>query len=368
MSARANRIAVIGSGSWGTAAAGLAAAHADEVTLWCRDASVAEAVSATRKNPRHLPDYELPANVRATADAADALSGADAVILAVPSAYLRATCRRLAAHVSAEAPVLVLTKGVEAGTHALMLDVAAGELGHPGRMAVLSGPNHAEEICRGKVSAAVIASEDARVAERLRDLLASPSFRVYVSSDVAGVELCGATKNVIAIACGVAAGLGAGDNTLAVLMTRGLAEIGRVAASLGGDPLTPMGLAGMGDLVATCTSEHSRNRTFGEALVHGESLADYEARTRMVVEGARAAESVLALARSRGIEVPITEAVNAVLHEGVSVEDATAQLLGRPPHDEFYGISAADAALAFSAAPKGTPAPSETSLNAKEHA
>ena len=368
MSARANRIAVIGSGSWGTAAAGLVAGHADEVTLWCRDAGVADAIKATRRNPRHLADYELPATVRATADAAGALSGADAVILAVPSAFLRATCARLAAFVPAAAPVLVLTKGVEPGSHALMLDVAAAELGGPGRMAVLSGPNHAEEICRGKVSAAVIASQSAEVAERLRGLLVSSSFRVYVSSDVVGVELCGATKNVIAIACGVAAGLGAGDNTLAVLMTRGLAEIGRVAASLGGDPLTPMGLAGMGDLVATCTSEHSRNRTFGEALVRGESLDAYEARTRMVVEGARAAASVLALARSRGIEVPITEAVNAVLHEGVSVEDATAQLLGRPPHGEFYGISAATAALAFSSRSDDAATPSDTSFNAKEHA
>ena len=364
MSARANRIAVIGSGSWGTAAAGLVSAHADEVTLWCRDAAVAGAINATHRNPRHLPDYELPEAVRATADAADALAGTEAVILAVPSAYLRATCARLAAFVPATVPVLVLTKGVEPGTHALMLDVAADELGDASRMAVLSGPNHAEEICRGKVSAAVIAAADAGVAERLRELLASPSFRVYVSSDVAGVELCGATKNVIAIACGVAAGLGAGDNTLAVLMTRGLAEIGRVAASLGGDPLTPMGLAGMGDLVATCTSEHSRNRTFGEALVRGESLAAYEARTHMVVEGARAAESVRALAHARGIEVPITEAVYAVLHNDVSVEDATARLLGRPPHGEFYGISAAAAAAVFSARPEGAASPSDIRPNA----
>ena len=342
MSAQVGKVAVIGSGSWGTAMAGLLAPRAGEVVLWCRDAELAEAVNATHKNPRHLTDYELPANVRATGDGADALAGAEVVVLAVPSAYLRATCAHLAAHVPAEAPVLVLTKGVELGTHELMLDVAADELGGRERIAVLSGPNHAEEICLGKLSAAVLASGSPEVALRLQRLLVSHSFRVYVSSDVTGVEICGAVKNVVAIACGAAVGFGAGDNTLAVIMTRGLAEIGRVAAALGADPLTPMGLAGMGDLVATCTSRHSRNRTFGEALAAGESLEEFEARTHTVVEGARAAESVLALARAHGVEVPITSAVHAVLHEGAGVQEATDMLLGRRPGEEFYGIAAQD--------------------------
>lgn len=339
MSAREGVVAVIGSGSWGTAMAGLLAPRADEVRLWCRDARLAAAVNETHANPRHLTDYELPANVHATADAAEALEGAQVVVLAVPSAYLRGVCADIAPLVPREAPVLVLTKGVELGTHALMFDVAAEELGGRSRVAVLSGPNHAEEVCLGKLSAAVLASESPEVAQRLQGLLVNTSFRVYVSQDVTGVEVCGAVKNVVAIACGAAVGLGAGDNTLAVIMTRGLAEIGRVSSALGGDPLTPMGLAGMGDLVATCTSRHSRNRTFGEALAAGETLEGFEVRTRSVVEGARAAESVLALARANDVEVPITGAVHAVLHEGADINETIEALLGRRPRDEFYGIA-----------------------------
>lgn len=336
------RVAVIGSGSWGTAMSGLIAPRAGEVVLWCRDASVAAAINETHVNPRHLSDYELPGNVRATHAAAEALEGAEVVVLAVPSAYLRPVCSDIALLVPRRAPVLVLTKGVELGTHELMLDVAAEELGGRARCAVLSGPNHAEEVCLGTLSAAVLASESPEIAARLQALLVNTNFRVYVSQDVTGVEVCGAVKNVVAIACGAAVGMGAGDNTLAVIMTRGLAEIGRVASALGADPLTPMGLAGMGDLVATCTSRHSRNRTFGEALARGESLASFEERTRMVVEGARAAESVLALARAHDVEVPITEAVYGVLHGGARIQDAIDALLGRRPKDEFYGIATPD--------------------------
>lgn len=339
MSAAVNRIAVVGSGSWGTAMAGLLAPRAAEVRLWCRDAALADEIVRTRRNPRHLSDYELPSNVRATASRSGALDGAEVVVMAVPSAYLRATCSDLAPLVPAGVPVLVLTKGVEPGTGALMADVVADEVGGAARVAVLSGPNHAEEVCLGKLSAAVLAAQSQEVALRLQGLLVSPSFRVYVSRDVAGVEICGAVKNVVAIACGVAVGLGAGDNTLAVIMTRGLAEIGRVAAALGADPLTPMGLAGMGDLVATCTSRHSRNRTFGEALARGETLAAFEARTHTVVEGARAAGSVLELARAHGVEVPITSAVHAVLTGATDVSRATEVLLGRRPGEEFYGIA-----------------------------
>lgn len=335
---RARKVAVVGSGSWGTAFTGLVAPHADEVVLWCRSEDVARGINGMRRNPRHLTDYELAENVRATADAAEALSGSELVVLALPSAHLRSTCRAIAAHVPADAVVVVLTKGIEPGTHKLMLDVAADELGNPARMAVLSGPNHAEEICRHQVSAAVVASNEPQVAARVQELVVSPSFRAYVSGDVAGVEVCGAVKNVVAIACGVAAGAGAGDNTLAVLMTRGIAEIGRISSALGGDSLTPMGLAGMGDLVATCTSEHSRNRTFGEALVAGESLEEYEARTRMVVEGARAAMSVHEVACELGIEAPITAAVHGVLVDGLDTEAAKAALLGRLPREEFYGL------------------------------
>lgn len=339
MSAPCRKACVVGSGSWGTAFTGLVAPHVDEVALWCRSEEVALGIAETGRNPRHLTGYELAANVRATSDAASALDSAGLVVLALPSAHLRATCSRIAGSVPEGATVVVLTKGMEPGTHKLMLDVAADELGGAGRMAVLSGPNHAEEICQGQVSAAVVAANDAQVAARVQELVFSPSFRAYVSGDVTGVEVCGTVKNIVAIACGLAAGLGAGDNTLAVLMTRGIAEIGRISAALGGDPLTPMGLAGMGDLVATCTSEHSRNRTFGEALARGESLSDYESRTRMVVEGARAAMSVNELALVHGIEAPITAAVHGVLVDGVDLDSAKASLLGRLPREEFYGMT-----------------------------
>lgn len=334
-----SRVAIIGSGSWGTAASGLVAPRVDECVIWCRSEDVACGINRNRHNPRHLVDYELAPNVTATSSRAEACRGAGAVILAVPSAFLRQTCMGLRGLVADQTPLLVLTKGVEDGTHELMSDVVVDELGHPERVAVLSGPNHAEEICRGTISAAVVAAEDKAVAESFQQLLVNPAFRVYVSDDLTGVEVCGAAKNVIAIACGIAVGLGAGDNTLAVLMTRGIAEIGRIAVAVGGDSLTCMGLAGMGDLVATCTSRHSRNRSFGEAFVAGESLEQYQARTHMVVEGAVAARSVSELARAHGVESPLTDAVNGILYEGTPLGHAIDALLGRPSHEEFYGFT-----------------------------
>lgn len=334
-----SKACVVGSGSWGTAFTGIMAPNVGEVVLWCRSAQVAEEINLKRRNPRRLCSYELCDNVSATADAAVALDGAGVVVLAVPSAHLRAVCRAIAPHVACDAIIVVLTKGMELDTHKLMHEIATDELGDASRIAVVSGPNHAEEISCGQVSAAVVASSNTSVAERVQGLLFSYSFRSYVSSDVVGVEVCGAVKNVVAIACGLAAGLGAGDNTLAVLMTRGIAEVARISSALGGDPLTPMGLAGMGDLVATCTSEHSRNRTFGEALAHGETLAEYEARTNMVVEGARAAMSVHELAVERGIEAPITAAVHGVLVNELDIDSAKESLLGRLPREEFYGMT-----------------------------
>lgn len=336
---RTSKVAVIGSGTWGTAAAGLVAPKADEVTIWARTPEVADAITAKHHNPRHLSSYELPSNVDATSSMGEAMAGAEMALMVVPSAYLRDTCRALAPSVPADLPIVVLTKGIEPVTHKLMADVCADELGGPERFAVLSGPNHAEEICRNMVSAAVVAAEDESLAMRFQELFVGPAFRAYHSCDLRGVEVCGAVKNVIAIACGVAAGLGYGDNTLAVLMTRGLAEIGRVVSALGGDPMTCMGLAGMGDLIATCTSQHSRNRTFGEAFVAGESLDAYEKRTRMVVEGARATQSCWELSRELGIECPITSAVHAILYEDRAMDEAIGSLLGRDPHVEFYGIS-----------------------------
>ena len=334
----ARKVAVIGSGTWGTAACCLIAPHVDEVMLWARRESVAEGINQTHCNPQHLPELQLPHNVRATSSLAEAFDGATEAVWAVPSAFLRRTCEQAQPFVPADLPMLVLTKGIEPGTGLLMVDLIGDVLGNAQRVAALSGPNHAEEIAEGKVSAAVIAASEPAVASRFQELFVSTAFRAYASSDLVGVEVCGAAKNVIAIAAGMTMGLDAGDNTLAVLMTRGLAEIGRIAAACGGDSLTCMGLAGMGDLVVTCTSRHSRNRAFGMAFAAGETLEAYERRTGMVVEGAQAALSVWELARKRGVEAPITDAVHAVLYEAQPLEQAIDGLLGRRPHEEFYGM------------------------------
>lgn len=336
-----SRVAVIGAGSWGTAFAGLVASNADAVSLWCHSAPSAEAINETRVNPRYLDGYELPGNVRATASLSEAVAGIDACVLALPSTHLSSVCADLAGSLAPGVASLTLTKGIEPHTGLLMTEVAARELGHPERMAALSGPNHAEEVCQGLPAAAVIASDNLELARRLRELVATSAFRVYVSEDVRGVEVCGAVKNVIAIACGMCSGLGFGDNTLALLLTRGVAEIGRMAHACGGQPMTCMGLAGMGDLVATCTSGHSRNRRFGEAFIRGSSLADFERQTHMVVEGARAVISVRELGARLGVELPICDAVWRVIHGDVPVRDMAALLMERVPTEEFYGMSPA---------------------------
>ena len=333
-----DRVAVIGSGSWGTAVTSLLATRARHTILWCHEQIVSDSINASRRNPHQLTFFDLPNNVEATTSLADAVTAVDAVLLVVPSAFLRSVCKNLAEHLDTNVPVLVLTKGVERGTGALMADVAAQELGNERRIAVLSGPNHAEEVCLGKISGAVIASRDESVARLFQQLLVCSSFRVYVSEDVCGIELCAAQKNVIAIACGMALALGAGDNTIAALMTRGLAEMSRVSVAMGGDPITCMGLAGMGDLVATCTSPHSRNRTFGEAFAHGESLDEYQRRTEMVVEGAEAAASICELAGRHNIQVPITQAVHGLLTGKYDLATAIELLLERKPNEEFYGV------------------------------
>ncbi|MCI7731064.1 NAD(P)H-dependent glycerol-3-phosphate dehydrogenase [Enorma burkinafasonensis] len=332
------KITVIGAGSWGTAISGVAAAKADEVVLWSHDAPVPDGINREHRNPLYLTDYTLPENVTCTCDFAASLAGTDGIIVVVPSPFIRSTLRAAAPEVPAHVPVLTLTKGIEADTGKLMSDVVIEELGGEERVAALSGPNHAEEICKGSLSAAVIAAAEPAVAEFFKDLLISPSFRIYTSDDMCGIETCGAVKNVIAIVCGIAAGVGYGDNTLALIMTRGLAEISRIVYARGGRPMTCMGLAGMGDLIATCTSPHSRNRTFGLSFAHGESLDEYQARTHMIVEGAVAARSTAQLARSLGVDAPITFALEAALYGDVSMDEALHMLIDRFPTEEFYGL------------------------------
>ena len=332
-------ITLIGTGSWGTAMAGLVAGHGHQVTMWSHDAEPAIEINEHHTNACYLKDYELPVSVRATNSHEKALAGADAVIFAVPSAFLRAVAHDCAPYIATDTPVLCLAKGIELNTGNLMSDVLADEIGHSERIAALSGPNHAEEICRGRLSAAVIASQDSATGEFFKALTLSPDFRVYLSDDMMGVELCGAMKNVMAIICGIAAGSGMGDNALALIMTRGLAEISRLVHACGGKAMTCMGLAGMGDLIVTCTSHFSRNRTFGEAFARGESLEAYEARRHMVVEGAAAARSVSALARAKGVDTPFTFALESALFKGTSIDDALATLVERIPNEEFYGLA-----------------------------
>ena len=332
------RITVVGSGSWGTAIAGQAAAHVDEVVVWSFGGESVEGINGCHRNNLYLTDYTLPDNVWATASFDEALKDTDGIILAVPSAFLRSVLEGAAPFVRPETPVLTLTKGIEERTGYLMSELVADCIGGPERIAVLAGPNHAEEVCRGCLSAVVIAAEDTQIAEFFKKILLSEHFRIYVGTDLIGIEMCSAVKNVIAIVCGYLAGMGYGDNTLALVMTRGIAEISRLVHARGGEAITCMGLAGMGDLVVTCTSRHSRNRTFGEALAAGGTLEEYQARTHMVVEGAAAAKSVAALARRLGVDAPLTFALEKVLWRGVSKEDVFNELIERFPTEEFYGM------------------------------
>lgn len=332
------RVAVIGAGSWGTAIAWMLGTKGEEVRLWAHRLEVAETINTNHRNPRYLVDVVLPQTITASVTVSEVLDGAEAVVVVTPSATMRDTARMIVEDIALETPVIVLSKGVEAGTGYLMLDVLAQELGSPRRFAVLSGPTHAEEVAIGMPSAAVVASSAPETARFFQDLFFTPEFRVYTSEDVVGVELCAACKNIIAIGCGVAAGAGYGDNTAAMIMTRGLAEMSRLTKALGGDPLTCMGLAGMGDLIVTCTSAHSRNRSLGMLLAKGGTLEEFTEKTHMVAEGAIAARTVTDLARSKGIELPLSEVMRSMLWEGMGIQEAASQLLTRSPKEELHGM------------------------------
>lgn len=330
-------VAVIGAGSWGTALAQQAALCGNEVSLWARRESVADGINEAHHNPDYLTDVALSSAIRATTSLEQALENAQAVVVVVPSKVARKTATRLAeAGIGQKVPILLCSKGVELETGMGSVQVFAEVLGNAERLACLSGPNHAEEVALSVPAATVIASESAPTAAFFQQLLGSNSFRVYTSDDVIGTELCGAAKNVIAIAVGISYGLGLGDNTAAMLMTRGQAEMSRLVEACGGSALTCMGLAGTGDLIATCMSQHSRNRTFGEAVAQGESLESYEARRHMVVEGAQACKSLLALARKCNVELPLAEAVRNVVWEGANPQGVAEELTQRSFKPEFY--------------------------------
>jgi glycerol-3-phosphate dehydrogenase (NAD(P)+) len=287
-------------------------------------------MAARRDNPLYLPGVAVPDAVEPTTDLAAAVRGASHLLAAVPTLHARGIYRRLAPCLEAGVPVLLAAKGIEQATLALPAEVAAQELGSARPRAVLSGPSFAVEVARGTPTAVVVASEDLELAVRLRDLLSGPTLRLYANRDIVGVQLAGALKNVIAIAAGVLDGLGLGHNTLAALVTRGLAEIRRLGVALGADPATFGGLAGLGDLVLTCTGALSRNRRIGQAIGRGERLADVVARTPSVAEGIGTAPAALALAARAGVEMPIVEEVHRLLFETGSASEAVARLMSRP--------------------------------------
>ncbi|MCX6397646.1 MAG: NAD(P)-dependent glycerol-3-phosphate dehydrogenase [Propionibacteriales bacterium] len=324
------RVAIFSAGSWGTAFGIVLADAGNEVTLWARRDDVCANINDRRENTDYFPGIELPDGISATTDPAQALAGAEYVVLSVPSQSLRENLAEWAPLVPPDAVFISLMKGVELGTTKRMSEVIAEVTGAgPERIAVISGPNLAKEIAQREPAASVVACADEDVALRLQKICHSRAFRPYTSTDVLGCELGGAYKNVVALCVGVAVGLGFGDNTTASLITRGLAETARVAMKQGADPLTLMGLAGLGDLVATCSSPLSRNRTFGERLGQGMSTEEIYATTKQVAEGAKSCSSILALARGIGVDAPIAEHIDAVIRGEISARDMMDAFIAR---------------------------------------
>jgi glycerol-3-phosphate dehydrogenase (NAD(P)+) len=330
------RVAVLGAGNWGTTYAKVLVDAGNEVTLWARRAVVAETIEQTHVNPDYLPGIELPDRLRATHDAEQALRGAELVAIAVTSQSLRENLALWTPLLPPSAVLISLMKGIELGTTKRMTEVIAEVAGRPAeRIAVVSGPNLALEIARQQPTATVVACVDESTATLVQQASTTSYFRPYTNTDVIGCELGGAVKNVIALACGMAQGMGFGDNTIASLITRGLAETARLGVSLGADPLTFAGLAGLGDLVATCNSPLSRNRSFGERLGRGESLQQaQEALHGQVAEGVKSCRSVLDLAHRMGVEVPITAAVEAVCFRSLSSRTVAELLMSRSTKSE----------------------------------
>jgi glycerol-3-phosphate dehydrogenase (NAD(P)+) len=332
------RTAVFGAGSWGTTFSQVLADVGSEVTLWARRPEVCEAINATGHNPDYLPDVALPPTVRATHDPEEAARGADLVVLAVPSQRLRENLVEWAPALPRDAVLMSLMKGVELGTSKRMSEVIADVTGAgPDRICVLSGPNLAGEIAVRQPSASVIAAEDEQLAMRAQKVCHASYFRPYTNTDVVGTELGGAVKNVIAIAVGIAQGLGFGDNTRASVITRGLAETARLGAALGADPYTFSGLAGLGDLVATCSSPLSRNRTFGDRMGRGETVEQIAGTTSQVAEGVKSCQSIVDLARRHDVDMPIVDHVARMISGELGPQDMIASLLSRSAKPERHG-------------------------------
>jgi glycerol-3-phosphate dehydrogenase (NAD(P)+) len=333
----APRVTVIGAGSWGTTVASLAAAQAP-TTLWARRREVADEVTTSHTNARYLDDLPLEPSLRATTDLEEAVSRADVLVMAVPSHGFRATLVELADQVRPWIPVVSLSKGLEPESRLRMSEIIEQVLpGHPA--GVLTGPNLAREILAGRGAAAVVAMPDEHVALPLQQILTRDLFKVYRSTDVIGAEIAGALKNVFAIAAGIASGMDSGDNMRAMVICRAIAEMTRLGVAMGGSPLTFAGLAGIGDLLATCISPLSRNRTVGEQLAAGRSIEEITAAMSMVAEGVKACGSVVEIAEGYDVEMPIAGEVDAVVNRGRAPKEAYQHLLQRIPSTEFEGVA-----------------------------
>lgn len=329
----------MGAGSWGTAFGLLCRDANQEVVIWARRPEVAEEITREHSNHAYLPDIELPAGLTASADPAEVLAGADLVVIAIPSLHVEQQLRRWGQRIPGEATIVSLVKGVDVASRRFGSQLVAGVLGcDPDRVVVVSGPNLARECARRLPAATVAASPDLMRAELVQEAVMAPSFRVYTNPDKVGVEVGGAVKNVIALGAGMARGMELGDNALAAVITRGLAEMQRLGVAMGGDPLTFSGLAGVGDLVATCTSSQSRNNTVGYRLGRGESLDEVVTRMNMVAEGVRSSRAIVALAREHGVEMPIAEGVVRIVHHGLDPGTMVKELLARSAKAELYGL------------------------------
>ncbi len=326
-------VAVIGDGGWGTALALVLHGKGIPVRQWSREPDYAAEMERTRANPRYLPGVSLPAGLRVTGDAAEALGGADLVISAVPTQFIRGTWKPLARHLGRGVAICSVAKGIEVRTLERPTQILAEAAGRR-PLAVLSGPSHAEEVSRGLPCAVVTASRSDTLARTVQDLFSTDRFRVYRLRDVVGVEFCGAAKNVVAVAAGICDGLGLGDNTKAALITRGAVEMARLGKALGAKPATFHGLAGIGDLIVTCASRHGRNRAVGERIGRGETLAAILASVPTVAEGVPTARALVHLAEKVGVEMPIASEVYRVLFEDKDPKRAVTDLMRRAPKAE----------------------------------
>lgn len=329
-------MSVIGAGSWGTAVAALLARKGHDVFVWARDSALADQINKNNKNPRYLKDLILPKNITVSSNLAETVAECGLVVLAVPSHAMRPIVGNLNEYLKKEMPIISLAKGLEVESRLRMSEVINEETNERFHynIAVLSGPNHAEEVAAEVPSASVIAAYDSDVASYLQSIFISSYFRVYTNNDMVGVELGGAVKNIIAIAAGISDGLGFGDNTKAALITRGLAEMTRLGVALGAKQGTFSGLSGLGDLVVTCTSKYSRNRALGEALGKGQTLDDYKKNNPMVAEGANCCLALKTICEKAGIEMPINKAVVDVLYERRAPAECVEELMNRGPRTE----------------------------------